>query len=91
MLGGHPDGVRVHPEIIMKTSRLIGVPALVAAAAVLAGCASTQTAVTEPQAGRYYVDGNYVHAVERAARSRGVTVHWINAPEHRQGAQRTGD
>lgn len=75
----------------MKTSRPMLICLLVAATALLAGCATPQTAHTEPQPGRYYVDGAYVQAVERAARTRGVTVHWINAPENKAGDQRSGN
>lgn len=87
-----PDrGVLIDPEVIMTTSRTMLVSAALVATALAAGCATSQTAHTEPQPGRLYVDGAYVEAVERAARSRGVSVHWINAPENKLGDQRTGD
>lgn len=87
-----PDrGVLIDPEVLMKTSRTtLGVTALLAAA-FLAGCATSPTASTDAQPGRYYVDGAYVQAVERAARSRGVSVHWVNAPERIAGDQPAGD
>jgi len=75
----------------MKTSRPMLLSMLVVAVAFLAGCATSQTAHKEPQPGRYYVDGAYVHAVERAARLRGVSVHWVNAPENKAGDQRSGN
>lgn len=87
-----PDrGVWIDPEVTMKMSRVMLVSTLVASAAFLAGCATSQTAWNEPQPGRFYVDGEYVQAVERAARSRGVSVHWINAPEYKAGEPRTGN
>lgn len=80
-------GVRIDPEVTMKTSRLMLVSTLVAASALLAGCATTPATPTEQVSGRFYVDGAYVQAVERAARTRGVGVHWINPPEQRANGQ----
>lgn len=47
--------------------------AMVAAAALTAGCASPASMQVKDQA--------YMDAVERAARREGVTVIWVNPPE----------
>lgn len=47
--------------------------AVIAAAALAAGCASPASMLVKDQA--------YMDAVERAARREGVTVIWVNPPE----------
>ncbi|MBJ6979995.1 hypothetical protein [Luteimonas sp. MC1895] len=48
------------------------------------GMASAPGPATGPQQGeRILTDGEYVSAVERVARSRGVHVQWVNPPQRR--------
>lgn len=70
------------------------VPVLIPAAiaAILAtGCATTAQpvdasgATSRHEAPRYEVNGEYVSAVERQARRRGVQVMWLNKPTRPSG------
>jgi starvation-inducible outer membrane lipoprotein len=75
-----------HQEVIMKKSRVIPLLLVTAAAVVLAACTTSPQAATSyvsdsayPMV-RYEVDSDYVNAVERQARHRGVTVEWLQPP-----------
>ncbi|MCK7593806.1 hypothetical protein [Pseudomarimonas salicorniae] len=54
--------------------------AALAAAGLLAGCASSGTARMDAGANAYKVDAQYVARVEAIARQRGVDVEWVNPP-----------
>lgn len=62
--------------------------ALLAAATLLAGCASGGASLAKRGDGYKRTDADYVTAVEQLARRRGVHVVWVNPP-HEQGKNYT--
>lgn len=60
------------------------VPAVLLGALVLSACASTVQYQSESRsAERVVVDHDRVNRVDRAARSSGVEVYWVNPPKRR--------
>jgi len=59
------------------------IAAIVLMALIVSGCASLDT--TERHG--FEVRGDYVAAVERTAKSRGVEVIWLNPPTQRRSRQ----
>jgi uncharacterized lipoprotein YajG len=50
------------------------------AAVLLAGCATDDAMTRHDGPAPMQVDSAYVQAVERQASTRGIGVHWLNAP-----------
>ncbi len=72
---------------------MIRLATLVAATCLLAACASSQerASYSAPQRveapGAIVTDTEYVAAVERIARRRGIYLQWVNVPTKRQPRQ----
>ena len=74
-------------------NRFLQAVLVASAALVLSACASSGGMASAPgpaaspqQGERILTDGEYVSAVERLARSRGVHVQWVNPPQRRYPA-----
>ncbi|MGY6519118.1 MAG: hypothetical protein ACXIUZ_10420 [Lysobacteraceae bacterium] len=68
--------------------RYLRLPMVAAASLVLVACATTprhehEARIQGPQ--RQEVNADYVAAVEREARRRGVQVHWVSKPTRVRG------
>ncbi|MBB5015654.1 hypothetical protein [Rehaibacterium terrae] len=62
---------------------------MVAALASLAACAGRgELRATEQQTASLRQDAEYIAAVERIARRRGVQVYWVNPPQRRSDEDR---
>lgn len=51
--------------------------------AALAGCATTSEAALAPGEEKVVSDAEYMAAVERIAKRRGIIVRWVNPPSKR--------
>lgn len=69
---------------LLQTVLVASATLALSACASSGGMASAPGPAAGPQQGeRILTDGEYVSAVEREARSRGVQVEWVNPPQRR--------
>ena len=71
-----------------RTIRATCLIAVVAAGALLVGCASTGSSLASRTDGKFQKDLDYMAAVESGARNKGVRVVWVHPP-YEQGKSYT--